>query len=117
MKFLIDAQLPYLLKSWLVQRGYDVAHTDDLPNRERTSDSELRALSRAENRIVITKDYDFVDSHLLHRNPERLLHISTGNLKNRTLLDLFRANWDQIEQLLLTYARVELTNHELIGHE
>jgi predicted nuclease of predicted toxin-antitoxin system len=65
MKFLVDAQLPYLLKTWLIQRGHDVLHTDDLPNQERTGDSEIRILSQSEDRIVITKDYDFVDSHVL----------------------------------------------------
>ena len=33
----------------------------------------------------MTKDADFVDSHVLHARPERLLLISTGNISNREL--------------------------------
>jgi predicted nuclease of predicted toxin-antitoxin system len=31
MKFLIDAQLPYCLKLWLVENDFDAIQTDDLP--------------------------------------------------------------------------------------
>jgi predicted nuclease of predicted toxin-antitoxin system len=38
MKFLIDAQLPYRLKLWLVENDYDAIHTDDLPERNLSAD-------------------------------------------------------------------------------
>lgn len=31
MKFLIDAQLPYRLKYWLIEKGFETIHTRDLP--------------------------------------------------------------------------------------
>lgn len=31
MKFIIDAQLPYRLKDWLIAQGFDAIHTRDLP--------------------------------------------------------------------------------------
>jgi len=31
VKFIVDAQLPARLKYWLVEKGYDTIHTDDLP--------------------------------------------------------------------------------------
>ncbi len=34
---------------------------------------------------MITKDADFVDSHLLRGEPAKLLLISTGNINNREL--------------------------------
>jgi predicted nuclease of predicted toxin-antitoxin system len=34
---------------------------------------------------VITKDADFVDSHILRGRPPKLLLISTGNISNRDL--------------------------------
>jgi predicted nuclease of predicted toxin-antitoxin system len=33
MKFLLDAQLPLALKSWLKSQGHDVVHTLDLPQK------------------------------------------------------------------------------------
>ena len=59
MKYIIDAQLPYLLAEMLRQRQLDVIHTDDLPDQERTGDQDIRDLSVKEDRIVITKDADF----------------------------------------------------------
>jgi predicted nuclease of predicted toxin-antitoxin system len=34
---------------------------------------------------VMTKDADFVDTHLLRKRPAKLLLISTGNISNRDL--------------------------------
>ena len=65
MKFLIDANLPFRLAKSLEVKGYDIIHTDDLPNKERTKDNEIRKISIDQNRIVITKDSDFLDSHLI----------------------------------------------------
>jgi len=33
MKFLVDAQLPYHLKAWLLLKGFDAIHTTDLPDQ------------------------------------------------------------------------------------
>ncbi len=38
-----------------------------------------------EERVVVTKDADFVDSHLLPGRPAKLLLISTVNMSNRDL--------------------------------
>jgi predicted nuclease of predicted toxin-antitoxin system len=35
--------------------------------------------------VVVSKDADFVDSHVLHGRPAKLLLISTGNISNREL--------------------------------
>jgi predicted nuclease of predicted toxin-antitoxin system len=35
--------------------------------------------------VVVTKDADFVDAHLLRGRPAKLLLISTGNISNRDL--------------------------------
>jgi predicted nuclease of predicted toxin-antitoxin system len=45
MKFLFDAQIPYGLKLFLLELGFDALHTDDLPLKEKTSDSEIREIS------------------------------------------------------------------------
>lgn len=116
MKFLVDAQLPLLLANWLLEKGFDTLHTNDLPDGDETQDGYIRAVADAEDRIVITKDSDFYDSHLLLKQPRRLLLITTGNLKNRQLLDLFRQNLPEIIRLFASYDLIELTNDEIIAH-
>ena len=90
----------YGLALFIRQNGHDAIHTDDLPNRERTTDTEIRRIAASETRIVISKDKDFVDSHLLQQQPARLLWVATGNIVNRELFDLFRTHWPEIERKL-----------------
>lgn len=59
MKFLVNAHLPRHLVQLLKDKGHDAIHTRDLPQANRTLDSEIRAISLREQRILITKDADF----------------------------------------------------------
>jgi len=54
MKFLIDAQLPRRLTYRLRDAGHDVLHTLDLPKGNRTTDTEINAISMREERVVVT---------------------------------------------------------------
>lgn len=78
MKFLVDAHLPRRIVYRLREAGHDAVHTLDLPNGNRTTDTEIIAISVREQRIVITKDADFVNSYFLRHQPHKLLLISTG---------------------------------------
>ena len=89
MKFIIDAQLPPRLARFLRENGHDVVHTDDLPLKERTPDTEIRRIAREDSRTVISKDDDFVQSYIIKHDPEQLLLISTGNIRNKELMVLF----------------------------
>lgn len=117
MKYLVDAQLPYLLADVLRQKGFDVIHTDDLPDKDETSDTQIRRIAIRDDRVVITKDSDFQDSYLLFKQPPRLLLLTTGNIKNRKLLDLFRQVIDSINELFKNHNFIELNNEEMIVHE
>lgn len=117
MRFIIDAQLPAVLAKFLAQKGFDVIHTDDLPNKEFTSDNEIREISVREKRIVITKDSDFLDSFYVKAISPKLLLVSTGNIKNKVLISLFDTNIQKIVELFAEFSFVELSNSEIIGHE
>jgi predicted nuclease of predicted toxin-antitoxin system len=82
MRFLIDAQLPRRLAAQLRQAGFEVTHTLDLPEGNRTTDQALTNLSLAEQAVLVTKDSDFVESFLLKGEPWKLLLVSTGNIRN-----------------------------------
>lgn len=117
MKFLVDANLPFKLALILRNKELDVIHTDNLPNKEQTTDREIREHSIKEDRIVISKDADFLDSHLIIGIPKKFLYISTGNMINRELFALVENNIDQIKELFKTYNLIELNSEELIIHE
>jgi predicted nuclease of predicted toxin-antitoxin system len=72
MKYLIDAQLPFRLSVILKEHGYDVIHTDDMPRKALSSDGEIRQRSFRDDRAVITKDADFLDSYYSSGAPKKL---------------------------------------------
>ncbi len=117
MRFLIDAQLPSKLCEILHKAGFSAIHVDALPAGDETSDKEIASYADQHNLIVITKDADFYHSHMILRQPQKLLLIPTGNLKNRALFDLFRTNALIIRNLFETCHYVEMTNDSIIGHE
>ena len=116
MKFLVDAQLPRHLAVSLKWWGHDVLHTLDLPSGNRTPDWRINEISVEEQRIVITKDADFVNSFLVSGVPYKLLLVSTGNVNNRDLEDIFAKNLSAILGALELYEYVEITRTSLIEH-
>ena len=60
IKFIVDAQLPKRLSDFLNDKGYSAIHTLDFKNKNRTKDKEIIEIAHQEDRIVITKDYDFL---------------------------------------------------------
>jgi predicted nuclease of predicted toxin-antitoxin system len=68
MRFLVDAQLPRRLAHFLAAAGHDSLHTLDLPRKNRTPDAQISQVADDENRIVVSKDEEFVDAHLLRRD-------------------------------------------------
>jgi predicted nuclease of predicted toxin-antitoxin system len=117
MKFIVDANLPFKLALSLRDKGYDVLHTDDLLNKERTTDKQIREVSINQNRVVITKDSDFLDSHLIQGIPNKLLIITTGNIINMELLSLIEKYFDTVIKLFDVYDLIEMNNEEIVGHE
>jgi predicted nuclease of predicted toxin-antitoxin system len=113
VKFLIDAQLPARLALHLNDAGHDALHTLDLPEQNRTTDAEISRVADAEDRIVVSKDRDFRDSHLLSGSPARLLVVSTGNITNRDLLALFDAHLDALVDAFEGANLVQLTAGDL----
>ena len=117
MKFIVDAQLPYGLKNFLLSLKHDAIHTDDLPLQARTSDSAINDISKTQERIVITKDTDFLDSYYVENIPFKLLLITTGNIVNKELYNLFTKNINAIIEAFNHHSLVELDNYDLIIHE
>ena len=117
MKFLVDAQLPMALKTWLIQQGYDVIHTRDLPRENLSSDQFIMQIAGEQERILISKVSDFFKFHLINGIPRKLLMITTGNIQNKHLLQLFEMNFLVIINLFQNGAKVvELSNDNIAVH-
>ncbi len=117
MRFLVDAQLSYRLKKWLVNQGHDAVHTDDLLQQHLTPDSEIVNVAENENRIIISKDSGFYKLSLIKGVPQKLLFITTGNIVNKDLIRLFELNFSSIEQYFNSGGKIiELDNNSITAH-
>ena len=117
MKFLVDAQLPVRLACVLQSVGHDTIHTQDLPRQNATPDSEINLLSIQESRIVITKDRDFLDSFMISQQPDKLLILTTGNINNNQLIDLFVKNLPQLAELFQQHSLIEMNRDTIVVHQ
>ena len=117
MKFLIDAHLPRKLCALLQELGCEAYHTMDLPTGNASTDLEITLFADTNNLVIMTKDSDFVDAHLLVQRPKKLLHISVGNISNQNLLKLVQHNYEAIFRALTEFDFVELSATSLIVHE
>lgn len=116
MNFLIDANLPRRLVRIFQVRGHSAVHTLELPEGNATPDSALLDYSERNNCVVTTKDSDFSSSFWLQNRPQKLLLISTGNIRNTELESLLKANIDHLISALTENRYVELTREHVIVH-
>ena len=65
---------------------------------------------------MITKDVDFRHSHAVSGAPASLLLVSTGNVRNDELIELFGRRLGDIEQAFASASFVELHRDMLIVH-
>lgn len=73
MKFLIDAHIPRKLVMFFERAGHDAIHTLDLRTGNRTTDAMICEFTTLEERVVVTKDADFIESFYVQGVPPRLL--------------------------------------------
>ncbi|SFE74746.1 DUF5615 family PIN-like protein [Thermoflexibacter ruber] len=109
-KFLVDAQLPYGLAQKLNNLSYDTLHTKDIPDTQNhTSDDTLISIATKQDRIIISKDADFVDTVRISKVLKQLVYVTTGNIKNKELITIFENNIAYIAQLLENHRIIEVS--------
>lgn len=116
MKLIVDAQLPISLSNLFISRGHDSVHTLELPEKNNTKDNYILRFSLQENRIVVTKDHDFLESFLIQGKPQKLILVKTGNIRNTELNALFEKYMDRITSLMEENSLIEITKTEIVIH-
>lgn len=114
MKFLIDAQLPRRLAIFMQELGYDAIHTLDLPNKNRTTDTEIIELSIKDSLIVISKDSDFYISFLQRAEPYKLIYLKVGNMTTDEIIIIFKNNFSLIKEQISENFIIEISNKNII---
>lgn len=116
MRVLDDAQLPRRLAYFLSTLDIDAKHTLELPKQNATPDQEIVELADKEERIVVTKDSDFLDNYILQGLPQKLLIVSTGNINNNDLIRLFEQNIETIKSMFEENTVIEIDEEEIQVH-
>ncbi len=117
MKFLIDAQLPKSLSDLFKLKGFNSIHTIELPDKNKTKDKQIIRLSIKENRIVISKDNDFLDYFLIKSLPQKLIMVKTGNIPNKKLLKIFDDNFNKIIEMISRSNLIEISKTDIAEQE
>jgi predicted nuclease of predicted toxin-antitoxin system len=105
MKLLVDNQLPSALAGHLRNWGLDCVHVLDM-GLNTADDLEIWNRAAAEDRIVVTKDEDFL---VLARRPAdrgRMIWVRLGNCRNAALLAAFDRMRDVLLQAIASGQRV-----------
>ncbi len=101
MRFLIDAQLPPDLVTWLTAEGHDAVHVSDL-NLTEAEDAAVWAKACEMAAHLITKDEDFVAIRERSSQGPSLVWLRIGNATNLVLIawlaKFFPAAIEAIEQ-------------------
>ncbi|MCD4663949.1 MAG: DUF5615 family PIN-like protein [Bacteroidales bacterium] len=117
MKFIIDAQLPKSLSDFLNRKDFDSIHTLELPNKNKTKDHQIIEQAIEEERIVISKDNDFLDSFLIKSEPPKLIMVKTDNIPNKELIQIFDKNLDTIIEMITKSNLVEISKNDIAEHD
>ena len=82
MNFIVDAMLPSALSKWLRIKGFDSIHTSELEEGNATDDTILFRLSMETERVVITKDHDFIERLRTNQRNFCLSQLAILRIKN-----------------------------------
>lgn len=117
MRFLVDAQLPKALVTYLKGKGHNAIHVNEMLRGGDTTDTEIAQFADAHNYyIVISKDSDFRDLHIQGSWPKRLLWVTTPNLNNSQLIAIFDSHAVQLVAALTDTSLVELREDRIVIH-
>ena len=110
MKFLIDENLPIELVDIFKDSGKRVFHINQIKRdgKERVPDSTLRKYAIYRDYVIVTKDFDFVDSWRSRKVPEKIVFVHHQGSKTE-LINLFEKYIEEIYGLLGKYDFLEIS--------
>ena len=101
----------------LAGHGHDAIHTSVLPDGNRSTDAQVAHAADRDQRVIVSNDSDFRDSHLISGTPKQLLVVATGNITNNELLTLFDRHLEVIVESLARVDYEKLRKDAVMVHE
>lgn len=116
MNFLVDVHLPISLSKFLdKQPDCKSIHVNQILQKWHTPDAAISRYADDNNLVVVTKDSDFMSSHLVNKTPKKLIRIVLGNISNNDLILLFEKHFPSIATLSDKFEfYIELSREQVI---
>jgi predicted nuclease of predicted toxin-antitoxin system len=117
LRFLVDTQLPPALASYIGAKGYDSIHTTSFKDGHLLQDKAISDIAIKENRIIVTKDHDFLERFAIHGSPPRVLLLQFGNISNPNLIGYFERETDRLMSLFLDGSSLVIfSRHQIVSY-
>lgn len=114
MKFLVDAQLPPKLCSWLSQKNEKARHAGNIKNGLTLTDERIWKIALKHKEIIVTKDRDFPEKALVSKRAPQIIHISLGNSSTSILINELEKSWSEIESAIKSNAKIVVVGSSYI---
>ena len=105
MRFLVDNQLPVTLARHLRKNGHDCEHVLDV-GLANALDIDICRYAEREDRVIISKDEDFLYLASRPGAATKFLWVRLGNCRTPALLSAFERLWPMIESALKAGNRI-----------
>lgn len=107
MKVLCDVHIARKVVRFLESVGIEAVHVNDILDSSYTKDQVIARYADEHDYVILSKDADFRNSHLLKGEPQKLLKVNLGNLSTNKLisileehLDLFQTKFEQGKSMI-----------------
>ncbi len=99
MFLVCDVHISRKVVNLFTRHGHKALHVNDILDGSETKDTDICRFADINDGIVVTKDSDFRDSHLVSAAPKKLIKINLGNISNEKLMEILEQNMDMIGKL------------------
>lgn len=97
MKVLCDVHIARKVVRFLESAGIEAIHVNDILDSWYTKDNAIARFANEHDYVVLSKDADFRNSHLLNSEPKKLLKVNLGNLSTFKLISILKEHLGMLE--------------------
>ena len=97
MKLLLDENLSNRIVYRIIDLYPSSDHVKTLALTN-TDDSIIWEYAKANNFVIVSKDYDFYQRSLLYGHPPKFIYLKVGNCPTSKIVQILRDNFDTIIQ-------------------
>ncbi|MEM1327420.1 MAG: DUF5615 family PIN-like protein [Bacteroidota bacterium] len=118
MKIICDVHVARKVVKYLIQKGVDSVRINDILQGSSTDDQDIVAYADQERYVVMSKDQDFKNTHLIKHQPKQLLKINLGNISTKKLIQILEENFDRIQSAFnYPVCLVEIDNGSIVIYQ